>query len=466
MPVHVIRSPARVNLRGMHIDNNGGYTNSICVDREIFIVFAPRPHDGGPLVRLRNLDDTFQPKEVEVPQKVTEDDVKQSPGWSKYVAGAILAAEQVAGLREWPRGLCGIVGSSCPAGVGLSSSHAFVLCILSALFEVSGAFDNGIDPVLELQTAQRTEHLAGVKSGLMDQGSMIFGQKGKMLHGRFYDLKMQEIPSTISCCPWPDDCAVVVANSKVVRELANGDTAIEYALPRLGCAIAVPVLRSDAERRGLSPEDMMSWGLETTLSLLKAVPAAATAAELIKAFPDREKDIQASVQRFIPGGMQGLGDRLIPLRGSTIFTLAESARGKEFKTALEQGDLRRCGELMDVGHEGDAVDGQLHISDEDLDEMTKSYGAKGLAFIPGAFRAGHKRLDELCVALRGAGAEGASLTGAGRGGCVVGLFSSGERAAAAAAALRKEFPDLSEQDVFVVSVPVEGRAFLDISGTL
>merc|ERR1719183_1977555 len=120
----------------------------------------------------------------------------------------------------------------------------------------------------------------------MDQGSMIFGKRGSLLHGRFYDLKVQEIASTIRHCPWPKDCAVLVANSRVVRQLAKGETATKYGLPRLGCAIAMPVLRCEAARRGLAADDEASWGVDATLKLLKAVPASASLSECLVLFKE------------------------------------------------------------------------------------------------------------------------------------------------------------------------------------
>merc|ERR1719474_2295903 len=115
---------------------------------------------------------------------------------------------------------------------------------------------------------------------------------------------------------------------------------------------------------------------------------------------------------------------------------------------------------MDVGHDGDDPDGNLHISDEDLDAFTTT--CSGLSDIPGAFQAGHTRLNELCASLRASGAKGASLTGAGRGGCVVGLFESGETARTASQRVLEQFEDLQEQDVFVAR-PIKGRGVLDLS---
>jgi len=330
---------------------------------------------------------------------------------------------------------------------------------LNALLEAAD-IEGGLDPVLELQISQRAEHLTGIKSGLTDQGAMIFGNCDKLLHARFYDLKMQEIPSTVQFCSWPSTCSVVVVNSCVERHLAQGSNAVAYALPRLGCAIALPVMRSEAQTQGLAGDDEASWGLEGTLRLLKLLPAAATLDELLSKFPQHSDHIHASVQRLIPGGIQSLDGVAIPLRGSTLFTLAECARARDFLVGLQGGNLVLCGQLMDVGHEGDAPDGNLHISDEDLDALTTA--CAGLSHIPGAFQAGHTRLDELCATLRASGAKGASLTGAGRGGCVVGLFESGEAARAASQRVLEQFEDLKEQDVFVAR-PIKGRGALDLS---
>jgi galactokinase len=289
---------------------------------------------------------------------------------------------------------------------------------------------------------------------------MIFGACESLLHARFYDLKLDEIPASVCQCTWPVQSRVVVVNSRVVRKLADSSNAIAYALPRLGCAIALPILRAEAASRGADGEDVSSWSLQLTLDLLKVVPSAASLPELVKLFPCWRVDMEAAVQRLIPGGEEALKDIEVALRASTLFVLAECARSRDFYVALVEGDLQTCGKLMDIGHEGDALEGILEMSDADLDALAKRHVGQSLSVIPGAFRAGHARLDELCVALRSNGAEGASLTGAGRGGCVVGLFKTSEGADKAAAAILRGFEDLEANDVIVVA-PIAGRGYLE-----
>eukprot|EP00928_Gymnodinium_smaydae_P013710 TRINITY_DN14981_c0_g6_i1.p1 TRINITY_DN14981_c0_g6~~TRINITY_DN14981_c0_g6_i1.p1 ORF type:complete len:559 (-),score=67.39 TRINITY_DN14981_c0_g6_i1:147-1823(-) len=468
--IYIVRAPARVNLRGMHVDNNGGYCNSVCIDRELFIVFTvSHAKDHAPLLRLLSMNDTLLPTEVSVRHDASMDDLAAATGWPRYAYSAVLAAREHFGA-DFCRGmsLCGAIVSDFPMGAGLSSSHALVLCILNALVLVSNRGDQ-LDELSETLVSQKAEHLTGVKSGLMDQGSMIWGRKNSVLHARFYDLRTKEIPSTVQHCSWPSNAAIVVANSRVVRKLADARTAIEYALPRLGCAIALPILRRVAGERGLQTDDISQWTLTDTLSLLKEVPAEATLDELTNRFPSHVSEIKASVDRLIPGGATSLVDKLgspmnIPLRGSTLFVLAESARAKAFFTSLVQGDLSTCGALMDVGHEGDAVDGCLNISNADLDALAEKYAAKGLPFIPGAFQAGHAKLDELCTMMRAEGVHDACLTGAGRGGCAIALFGDREVAQAAVVKIIEHFPDLGSADVFVAT-STEGRGFFDLGNS-
>jgi len=463
----VFRSPARVNLRGMHIDNNGGYCNSVCIEKDTILVFSTRkldPAEDSPLVlQLRNPDTRFTPSHVQVHSRTDYTaDQAEAEGWSKYAFGAVEALERrVMALHGkdrrsvWSFGIDGTLASDIPAGAGLSSSHALALCLLGATCAANGIELQEVD---ELLAAQSTEHLVGVKSGLMDHGSMIYGKVGQVLHARFYDLKVPEIPSTVQHTAWPEEATIVVANSKLSRKLAMTGNAIEYSLPRLGCSIAFPIMRTEASAKGL-PESEADWDLATVLQLLRLVPAAATIDELLQMFPDHTTEVMKAVNRFIPGGKDALGDKEVPLRGSTLFVLAECARARGFFAALEQRDLQMCGELMRIGHAGDDPNGDLRIDQQALDEWTGTKG--GLAFVPGIFKAGHAQLDELCQLLEANGAVGSSLTGAGMGGCVVALYMTRAVAEAAVAAVLEQMPKLSAEEVFVVT-PVAGRGLLDL----
>jgi galactokinase len=87
--------------------------------------------------------------------------------------------------------------------------------------------------------------------------------------------------------------------------------------------------------------------------------------------------------------------------------VSENGRVLEFFDALRAGDLQHCGQLMAASH----------------------------ASLRDDFRVSTPELDALVEALEGAGAYGARLTGAGFGGCAVGLLPSGAVDDALAAAV-------------------------------
>uniref|UniRef100_A0A7S1S521 GHMP kinase C-terminal domain-containing protein n=1 Tax=Alexandrium catenella TaxID=2925 RepID=A0A7S1S521_ALECA len=96
-----------------------------------------------------------------------------------------------------------------------------------------------------------------------------------------------------------------------------------------------------------------------------------------------------------------------------------------------------------------------------MDSLAAEFAGRSLGLLPGAFCAGHQRLDDLCVALRAAGACGASLTGAGRGGCAVGIFASTVEADQAVERLREAFREMGPAEAFVTA-PAAGRGPLDV----
>jgi len=102
---------------------------------------------------------------------------------------------------------------------------------------------------------------------------------------------------------------------------------------------------------------------------------------------DRVAELLDSVGSVGERVMEAIGDLVLKVEG-----------------ALESGDLRRLGELLDVNH--------------------------GLL---SALGVSTRELDEIVHALRRAGALGAKVTGAGGGGCAIGLFDDESRAETAAA---------------------------------
>jgi galactokinase len=131
--------------------------------------------------------------------------------WANYILG--VAAE----LRELKVPISGFnaeVRGDLPIGSGLSSSAALELA--AALFLLK-LFPFEL-PRLEIAKAcQRAEHrYVGVHSGLLDQVISLFG---RAQHAVFFDSRTEQIRTV----PFPSSLALIIADSRIQRELATGE---------------------------------------------------------------------------------------------------------------------------------------------------------------------------------------------------------------------------------------------------
>jgi galactokinase len=202
----------------------------------------------------------------------------------------------------------------------------------SAALEVATALALGhAGPVMELaQLCQRAETAgSGVPCGLMDQLSCAAGKEGS---GLLIDFGTEEFRYVTI----PANVAIWVLHSGVARSLGSS----EYAIRRQECAAAAEIIGPLRD---------------------------ATASDL------------------------GRIDDL-PRRRRARHVIAENLRVLDFAEALESGDSRRAGELMEDSHRS--------LRDD--------------------FEVSHPALDDLVASLCSTpGVHGARLTGAGFGGCVV-----------------------------------------------
>ncbi|MEJ7753347.1 MAG: galactokinase family protein, partial [Candidatus Limnocylindrales bacterium] len=198
--VVVVRSPGRVNLIGEHTDYNDGFVLPAAIDLEIRICFVATDDRRVELTRL----DTDERLGFEL-------DAIGSPReeWIDYVAGVAQALAE----RDVPmRGLRGVIASDLPISSGLSSSAALELGAAWAL----AVERPPLEPMEMALVGQRAENShVGVRSGLMDQFAVAFGERGAAL---LLDCRSREHETV----PLPLERArLVVCDSQAPRELAN-----------------------------------------------------------------------------------------------------------------------------------------------------------------------------------------------------------------------------------------------------
>ncbi len=216
-PKWIAAAPGRVNLIGEHTDYNDGFVMPMAIDR--YVVMAAAPSSSEARVVSQDVGETATIRLREI-----------SPGpnsWSSYVQGVVAGFLTRGGEVEPFNAL---IRSSVPLGGGLSSGAALEVAtatLLEAMSQVT------LKPLEKALLCQKAEHeYAGVPCGIMDQFSSVMCRRDRLM---LLDCRTREIEHV----PFADpDVTVVVTNSNVRHELANG----EYAQRRSQCDQAVRLL--------------------------------------------------------------------------------------------------------------------------------------------------------------------------------------------------------------------------------
>jgi galactokinase len=439
-PVRLFRSPGRINLRGMHVDTHGGFLNLMTHQREVVVAAASASDQE---CTCHNIDPQFQTvtfsldeeskrgpftknwMDYIVSEGVEAQRATHSGDWRNYVTGAVLRARYDAADQPF-QGIHAVVGSDIPRGAALSSSHALCVALNLAALSLNGY---SLDDYALIRAARGAEWYAGARSGTSDQGAMILGRPGQVVHAAILAEDLES--TTPQYIDFPDNLAVLAIHSHTHRNL-SGPQLVAYTANRFAYSMAMEILRQELCNTGWSHEeaarlDRLSrmtpealGGDAAIFQLLQRIPETASLETLRQryALPDLE---EAYTQCF--GGVpEAARPTEIGLRGPLLFGLAESERARVFFQALQEGDGKRAGQTMTIGHQGDRVqnaDGSPRHCP--LDDTTLKQWHAPLWQHPGDYRASSPILDGIVDAALQAGALGACLTGAGMAGTVLAL---------------------------------------------
>jgi galactokinase len=276
----VVRAPGRVNLIGEHTDYNEGFVLPMAIDREIVIAAAP---SGDRRVELTRLD-TGEREGFEL------DAIPAARGiWIDYVAGvASVLAE-----REVPmRGLRGVVASTLPIAVGLSSSAAVEMAAAWALVADD---EPPLGPIELARVGQAVENgYIGVNSGLMDQLASVLGKRDAALLIDCRSLEWWPVQ-----LPLEQHCVVAIESGSPRRLGASA-----YNERRSECESVVQALRE----RNPSVRAMRDVDLDALAAAADVVgPMAARRAEHVIRENRRVLDCVAALER---GDLETVGELL------------------------------------------------------------------------------------------------------------------------------------------------------------
>jgi galactokinase len=216
-PEIVVRAPGRANLMGEHTDYNDGYVLPVALDRAAWIAASPLAEFEARLHAL-DLDEAAAFSFRCIPPR--------NGDWADYPRGVAWALQ---GNRLRLTGREAVLTSSVPAGSGLSSSASIEVAFAYTWQMLSGFELDRRELALLCQRAENV--YVGVNCGILDQMASACGVEG---HARMLDCRTLES----ELVPLPEGVAIVVADTKVRRQLASS----EYNVRRAQCEEAVKIL--------------------------------------------------------------------------------------------------------------------------------------------------------------------------------------------------------------------------------
>lgn len=331
--IRVYFAPGRVNLIGEHTDYNGGAAMPAALNYGTW--FAVRERDDR---CVRFCSANFEEDGVIEGSLDRLDDMKEA-GWVRYPAGVMWAFEEDG--KKIPHGFDMYVMGTIPNGAGLSSSASVEVgtgYILSDLF----GLDVPLPDLARLGQIAENDYV-GVNCGIMDQYAIAMGRKDHAIFLTTSPLAHEYAPLDLG------DSKIVVVSTNKRRGL--GDS--KYNERRAECEKALEELRTV---RG----DIESLGDLTD-----------------EEFEKIESAIEDPVRRK-----------------RARHAVSENQRTIRAKEALQRGDLKEFGRLMNESHA--SLRDDYEVTGPELDALVEAAQAQ-----PGVI--------------------GARMTGAGFGGCTVNI---------------------------------------------
>lgn len=212
-PAVLARAPGRLEILGNHTDYNEGLVLSAATAQVTSIAMAPRP---GALCAIA---DTALPGKT-FTINLEQLDNPQKGDWTNYLKGVLVELKR----RGKTFGAFDLaLGSDLPLSAGMSSSAALEMAFCYALGSV---YNIDLPQADWARVGQAAENrYLGLKSGLLDQFSSLFGQKDALILCDFRKEEVQEI------VPVPAGYGFLAANTMVKHNLVESD----YNLRRASC---------------------------------------------------------------------------------------------------------------------------------------------------------------------------------------------------------------------------------------
>ncbi len=280
-------APGRVEVLGNHTDYNEGFILSAAIDREIVLCGSKVPGTTGTVYATSfGCKDSFD---------ITAPKLQQENFWINYIQGVVNELNKL-GIKLG--GFNAVLDGNVPLGAGLSSSAALEV---ATIYLLKSLFGFEMDPIQIALTAQAAENsFVGMNCGILDQFSSTMGKRDHLVYLDCRNLQQYRH------IPLGANIELVIANTKAEHSLVDG----AYNRLRECCFSA-----SEYFAEKLSPK---------TVTHLRDV----SVEEMTSASSGLEPDVLKRAKHII----------------------TENQRVVDGVTALENGNLYKMGECMNLSH--------------------------------------------------------------------------------------------------------------------
>ena len=425
----IARAPARVNLMGRHVDHQGGYVNTIAIDKEILLAASPRKDN---IISIKNVNSTqFPARELKpntlldiatfsdwgtfVRSRQVQNLNKSIPDdWSMYILAAYYRLQL--NYPDVPlKGVDCIFSGNIPVGSGLSSSSALGVVFSQALLKLNNIH---ISNNLLIEMIGESELFLGFHGGKADPAAIISAEKRMVSTIGFFPLHIS------SNTQLPENLKVIVAYSgRAAKKVGSIKNIFNQ---RVACyKLAMMILRQQwgpakniQHLRDLIPQ-RLNVPVTNIFKAVSSLPVNPTREKITDILANDQKELLTDI--FMTHKNPGTYD----LIGVTLFGLSECARSENFHKSLLKGDVNEIKNIIDTSHNGDrlfsfnnygdCVDFDHSATMGHLSEMGKN--KKSLTSISGNYSCSTKGIDQMVdISNRIPGTVGAQLAGAGMGG--------------------------------------------------
>jgi len=427
----IVRSPARINLMGRHIDHQGGELVCLAIDQEIFITASLR-HDS--LIHAFNAEDLQYPEIIldfsELKGRLKRDwsDVIKDPylleefrtqegSWENYISSAYIKLSHHFGIEKI-KGVNICVFGNILTAAGLSSSSALTLGVFEAILNLNGLM---LDDKKIIKLCSEAEWFVGTRGGSADHIAIKTSRKNEITHVKLFGCEI------LDRAVFPENLVLLIYNSNILsdksgskRDLFNQNV-LSYELGFHSIKLQFPEYRSklkylrDVNKTNLGVSD------KELFEILLALPEKLQYIHLPESIENKwSKIIDKYKFKTIP--------KYLPIRKVVAYGISECHRSIEFFNLLKQGKSKEAGALMFISHKGDRVEQYNsdyneskwinELTDQDL-RLSIALNEK-IEHLYGGYGCSIPEIDFIIdLSAKIEGVYGAQLSGAGLGGCAM-----------------------------------------------